>query len=216
MPEDIEPLEETDEYSEFYISASRVGAFQWCPRSHDLRYNKGAPSQGNRWGRMGKLFHERVAHSLEDGTVPLLPRKWLDNYLEVLEVLEISENIEVEHGMYGTLQDFPVFGILDLIDHDRQIIVDWKFGKVKPFPVQAYFYNDIVIQNLETPYKVYYAFLKHGTLREIKPEELTVGSKMFADYLAAVTSPNQEELPCFKPGRKCNMCGFKLPCVMEL
>jgi CRISPR/Cas system-associated exonuclease Cas4 (RecB family) len=216
MTTDLDPMdEEGEEYDDFYISASRVGAFEWCPRSHDLRYNKGAPSQGNRWGRMGKLFHERVAESLENGTVPLLPRKWLDNYLEVLDTLKISDNIEVEHGMYGTLQGFPIFGIMDLIDHDRQIIVDWKFGKVKPFPVQAYFYHDILIQNLETPYQVYYAFLKHGVLRTIRPEELRVGETMFAKYLAAVTE-DQEELPTFKPCRKCNMCGFKLSCVMEL
>jgi len=82
-------------------------------------------------------MHERIAHALQDGSEPRLPRKWLNSYKDMCQQLQISDNLLVEKQLLGQTQGEYILGYLEVIDLDQCFILDWKTGKVHGYPVQG-------------------------------------------------------------------------------
>jgi hypothetical protein len=192
-----------------YISASRVQAWLFCPQSHYMKYNQGIPGASNYMARIGTKMHERVANSLLDGTVPRLPRKWLKVYEDFCKKLKLSDNLLVEKEFSGMAQGEKILGYMDVVDLDNLFIIDWKFGKVRDYPVQAYLYVQMIEQSLGAELPMYYAYIKNDHLKLIERNDISMGRKKFEMFI------NREDrfLPTWNGSKKCLSCSYSLICA---
>ena len=138
------------------ISASRIHAWMFCARSHQLKYDLGMPGIVGPAAKVGVKFHDRIANALAAGEEPLLPRAWRKNYSKFLSELKLSDNLLIEKHLTGMAQGSDIQGYLDILDLDQAFILDWKTGKVRPYPVQAYIYTMLVDQLIGEPLPFYY------------------------------------------------------------
>ncbi len=193
------------------ISASRIHAWMFCSRSHQLKYDMGLPGITGPAARIGVKMHDRIAQALQNGTEPHLPGKWLANYHEMCQDLQLSDNLLIEKQLEGQAQGEAILGYLDLIDLDQCFILDWKTGKVHGYPVQAYIYSMLVDQLLGEPLPMYYAYIKHGKLIPTTKEDLIKGRRIFQRFV----NRDSRYLPCFNgESNKCLKCSYRVPCAM--
>ncbi len=193
------------------ISASRIHAWMFCSRSHQLKYDMGLPGITGPAARIGVKMHDRIAQALQNGTEPHLPGKWLANYHEMCQDLQLSDNLLIEKQLEGQAQGEAILGYLDLIDLDQCFILDWKTGKVHGYPVQAYIYSMLVDQLLGEPLPMYYAYIKHGKLIPTTKEDLIKGRRIFQRFV----NRDSRYLPCFNgESNKCSKCSYRVPCAM--
>lgn len=194
----------------YSISASRIHAWMFCSRSHDLKYNMGLPGITGYQARIGVKMHDRIAQALENGGQPKLPKVWNAYYQDFLKQLNLSDNLLIEKKLIGTAQGKDILGYLDLIDLDNAFILDWKTGKVKGYPVQAYIYTMMVDQLIGEPLPFYYGFIKFGKLVKVKPEDLEKGRKLFQKFV----NRDDKYLPCFDGSKnKCLKCSYRIACA---
>lgn len=192
------------------ISASRIHAWMFCSRSHQLKYDLGYPGITGAAAKVGVKMHNRIAQALQEGSEPWLPRKWLANYNDICQKLKISDNLLIEKQLQGQAQGEAILGYLDLIDLDQCFILDWKTGKVHGYPVQAYIYNMLVDQLLGEPLPMYYAYIRHDKLIQVTKDDLIKGRRLFHKFV----DRDDRFLPCFNGGaNKCLKCSYRMPCA---
>ncbi len=195
------------------ISASRVHAWMFCSRSHQLKYELGLPGITGPAAKVGVKMHDRIAHALQgqgEDNGPKLPKKWLGYYNDMCQELKISDNLLIEKHLTGQAQGQAILGYLDLIDLDNAFVLDWKTGKVHGYPVQAYIYSMLVDQLLGEPLPMYYAFIKHGKLIPVTKDDLIKGRRLFHKFV----NRDDKYLPCFDGEKnKCLKCSFRVPCA---
>jgi len=192
------------------ISASRIQAWMFCARSHQLKYDLGLPGVVGPAAKVGVKMHDRIAQALTAGEEPHLPRKWMTNYHEICSKLQLSDNLLIEKHLEGVAQGESIQGYLDILDLDQAFILDWKTGKVRPFPVQAYIYTMLVDQLIGEPLPFHYCYIKFGKIHTITKEDLLKGRKIFEKFVIR----DNDYLPCFNgESNKCIKCSFRLPCA---
>jgi hypothetical protein len=192
------------------ISASRIHAWMFCSRSHQLKYDLCYPGITGPAAKVGVKMHDRIAQALQDGSEPRLPRKWLSSYKDMCQQLQISDNLLVEKQLLGQAQGEYILGYLDVIDLDQCFILDWKTGKVHGYPVQAYIYSMLVDQLLGEPLPMYYAYIRHDKLIQVTKDDLIKGRRLFHKFV----DRDDRFLPCFNGGaNKCLKCSYRMPCA---
>jgi len=192
------------------ISASRIHAWMFCSRSHQLKYDLGMPGIVGPAAKVGVKFHDRIANALAAGEEPLLPKAWRKNYNKFLSELNLSDNLLIEKHLTGMAQGSNIQGYLDILDLDQAFILDWKTGKVRPYPVQAYIYTMLVEQLIGEPLPFYYCYLKYGKMHLVTKEDLMKGRKIFEKFVIR----EDDYLPHFDcESNKCLKCSYRIPCA---
>ena len=195
------------------ISPSRVLSYMFCPRSYTLQYDMRIPSILHPKAKEGLKVHKACEAAQKNNCPPDLQEPFLGNFNSTLRELKIGEKAITEVRLQGELEGIPIIGVIDLLDIDQGIVLDWKTGKEnKSFVVQGYLYAALTREHYGFWPRVFFSYLRTGVLHQLDVDELRAGKKLFQKFIN-----RKEKAPrSFDPiNGQCRACGYQTVCGMS-
>jgi len=214
-------------------SFSRLSEYQRCPRKFYFKYIERLPDLLQEAGRFGKIVHELISYALEKQTfnqaiLARLSPAEANEAIDMLEkALQFKQNIPLleEYGTEiqfaikasGELTDFNdsnalLRGVIDYailiegIDRQIKMLVDWKTGHNPPDPLQLQIYMQAI---RDDNVQGVFVMLRTGKIIIVDKDE-----KAKEKILRMIKTIEQDKEFEPKPGMHCSFCSYLSMCPL--